>query len=297
VQQGPGPRPFDISGSYLVEFDPPGWLDWIGLPIDGPVHSIESDVGTVLAEVDKVLRIEAPRPWLAHIELQASHDPDLPYRLLEYHALLLRKHKIRVETTLILLRQSADGPELDGYFAQDGVVHETTATLHYRVVRLWDTPVEELLSSGLGVAMLAPLGKVEPDDVPAVMRRMDERASREVPPTRLKELRTATRFLLGLRYDRDQILAWMQGMSWVRESSLWSIAVDEGIERGLERGREEGRFVEARRLVLEWGAERLGPPDTTTRESVERIVDLERLERLIRRSFTAASWHELLATE
>lgn len=68
VQQGPGRRPFDISGSFLIELDPPAWLDWLGLPIDGPVQSIESHVGTVLAEVDKVLRIDAPAPWLAHIE-------------------------------------------------------------------------------------------------------------------------------------------------------------------------------------------------------------------------------------
>ena len=75
--------------SFLIELDPRAWLDWIGLPVEGPVHSIESDVGTVLAEVDKVLRVEASRPWLAHIELQANHDPDLPFRLLQYHALLL----------------------------------------------------------------------------------------------------------------------------------------------------------------------------------------------------------------
>jgi hypothetical protein len=287
VQQGPGPRPFDVSGSFLVELDPPGWLDWIGLPVEGPVQSIESDVGTVLAEVDKVLRIEASRPWLAHIELQANHDPELPFRLLEYHALLLRRHKIRVETTLVLLRPSADDLDLNGRFEQAGVIHEITATLRYRVLRLWETPVEELLSGGLGVAMLAPLGKVEPAEVPAVMRRMDERASREVPPSRLDELRTATRFLLGLRYDRDQILAWMQGMSWVRESSLWHIAVDEG--------RELGRVDEARRLILELGAERLGPPDTAARDTVERIADLERLERLIRRVFAVSTWQELLA--
>ena len=121
---------------------------------------------------------------------------------------------------MVLLRPSADSPELNGRFEQPGVIHEITAALRYRVVRLWETPLEDLLSGGLGVAMLAPLGKVEPADVPAVMRRMDERASREMPPSRLDELRAATRFLLGLRYDKHQILAWMQRDVWIRESSL-----------------------------------------------------------------------------
>src|SRR5687767_14908708 len=167
MQQGSGPRPFDVSGSFLVELDPPGWLDWIGLPVEGPVQSIESDVGTVLAEVDKVLRIEAPRPWLAHIELQANHDPELPFRLLEYHALLLRRHKIRVETTVVLLRPSADDRELSGHFEQSGVVHDVTVSLRYRVLRLWEAPVDQLLSGSIGVVPLAPLGRVERAQVPS----------------------------------------------------------------------------------------------------------------------------------
>jgi predicted transposase YdaD len=297
VQQGPGPRPFDVSGSFLIELDPTGWLDWLGLPVEGEVQSIESDVGTVLAEVDKVLRVEAPSPWLAHIELQASHDPDLPLRLLQYHALLLRRHKIRVETVVVLLRPSADDTELTGRFEQPGVIHDVTMSLGYSVVRLWEIPAEELLNGGIGVVGLAPLGMVEPAEVPNVMRRMEERASREVPPSRYDELRTATRFLLGLRYDAEQILGWMQGMSWVRESSLWQIAVDEGVEKGREEGREEGRIEEARRLVLELGAERLGSPDQAVLNAISRIDDHDTLKRLLRDSFTAVSWQELLAFE
>jgi hypothetical protein len=139
--------------------------------------------------------------------------------------------------------------------------------------------------------MLAPLGEIEPSDVPAVMQRMDERASREVPPSQLAELRAATRFLLGLRYDRDQILPWMQGMSWVRESSLWQIAVDEG----RELGREEGRLEEVRRLVIHFGARRLGPPDQLICDMIGHLDDVATLERLIERTFTAASWQELLS--
>jgi predicted transposase YdaD len=127
------------------------------------------------------------------------------------------------------------------------------------------------------------------------MQHMDERVVREVAPSRIGEYRAATRFLLGLRYDEEQILAWMQGMSWVRESSLWRIAVDEGRQEGREEGREVGRLEEARQLVLEFGAERLGPPDQYARSIIERLDDHEQLKRLIRDSLTATSWQELLA--
>jgi hypothetical protein len=90
------------------------------------------------------------------------------------------------------------------------------------------------------------------------------------------------------RYDWDQILAWMQGMSWVRESSLWQIAVEEG--------REEGQPDHARRTVLGLGADRFGTPDVATRATIESIDDLGALDRLLHRILTATSWQALLET-
>ena len=54
-------------------------------------------------------------------------------------------------------------------------------------------------------------------------------------------------------------------------------------------------MTEARRLLVSLGAERLGLPDEATRESIERIEGLEMLERLIRGTFTASTWQDLLA--
>lgn len=106
----------------------------------------------------------------------------------------------------------------------------------------------------------------------------------------------ATRFLLGLRYDEEQILQWIaQDMSWIRESSLYQIAVAEGREEGRDEGRELGQLEEARRLVLELGAERLGPPEQEAVHAIGRLDDHEELKRLVRNSFTASSWQELLA--
>lgn len=294
MQSGPGPRPFDVSGGFLIDLDPRAWLDWLGLPVDGPIQSIESDVGTVLAEVDKVLRIEAPTPWLAHIELQATNDPDLPLRLVQYHALLLRRHQAPVETVVVLLRQDADDPRLDGRFVQPGVIRDATMALNYGVVRLWEIPAQNLLDGGIGLVPLAPLGRVEPARVPGLLRRMNERYSILAAPTVERELRAVSRFMLGLRYDEQQILKWIeQDMTWIRESSLYQIAVAEG----REEGREEGRVEEARRLVLKFGEDRLGKPDSKALHALERIDDLAVLERLIRGTFTAATWRELLSTE
>src|SRR3954452_20208598 len=112
MQQGPGPRPFDATTRGLIESDPAGWLRWVGLPVDGPVAPLESNLSTVLAEVDKVLLVGGPAPWLAHLETQTGRDPDLPSRLLQYHALLGHRDKIPVESIVVLLRPEAEGPEM-----------------------------------------------------------------------------------------------------------------------------------------------------------------------------------------
>src|SRR5262245_13176349 len=206
VQEGAGPRPYDVSVSYLFGLDLEGWLDWIESPADGPVESIETDLGTVLAEVDKVLRVEGPKPWLAHIELQANRDSLLASRLLQYHALLFHRHQVRVETTVVLLRPEADGPELTGYLELPEGPDGPSIGFMYRVIRLWERPVTELLEGGLGVVPLAPLAAIESADPHDVVRQLDDRLARELPDTRAEEFRTAVLLLLRLRYTRDQII-------------------------------------------------------------------------------------------
>ena len=283
MQQGPGPRPYDVSPRSLIEGDPLAWLAWVGLPVNGPVHAIDSDVSTVLAEVDKVLRVDAASPWLAHFELQASRDRQLPFRLLQYHALLLRRHELPVESTVVLLRPEADGPELSGRLEQRGATGDVTVAFAFRVVRLWERPVEELLDGGLGVLPLAPLAAVEPAQLPAIIRRLDERFRREASPSSAAELRAATQLLLSLRYDEAEIQGMVRAMTWWRESPVFQATL------------RERRAAEARRVVLDLGTEKFGPPDAAVARTVESLDDLDTLERLIRRILTASSWQELVA--
>ncbi len=171
MQDGPGPRPFDVSTRRLIESDPAGWLSWVGFEVDGPVEAVDSEVSTVLAEVDKVLRVEGASPWMAHIEVQSSRDPELLLRLLQYHTLLLYRHKLMVESTVVLLRPEADDPSLSGRFERYGLQGDPTVSFWFRVVRLWERPVDELLHGGLGVLPLAPLAAVDPRRIRRSLRK------------------------------------------------------------------------------------------------------------------------------
>lgn len=78
----------------------------------------------------------------------------------------------------------------------------------------------------------------------------------------------------------------------MRESSTYQAILAEGRAQG-ERA---GRATEAREILLRLGRQRFGPPDRSTWAAVERLADLDRLERVTERLLEAGSWAELLAT-
>jgi predicted transposase YdaD len=297
VQERGGPRPFDASTRALIEGDPEGWLAWLGLAVNGPVRPIDSDLSTVLASVDKVIRVEAPSPWLAHVELQVSRDPVLPLRLLQYHALLLHRHRIPVATTVVLLRRQARARGLNGRFVQRGPEGEVTVSFNYRVVRLWQRPVEELLTGGLGVLPLAPLAAIEPGRLPAVLDRLDARFEQEAPsPSAVDDLWAATLLLMGVRYDRGVILGLGQRVQRMRESVTYQIILEEGIEKGREEGLLRGEIEGMVHALIQVGTRRIGSPSPLTVDRLDAINDPDVVRRLLDGVLTTNSWDELLST-
>lgn len=294
MQEGTGPRPFDTTTRLLIESDPAGWLSWIGLPADGPVQVLESDVSTVLAEVDKALRVDGPAPWLAHIEIQTGRDRRLPSRMLQYHALLHHRHDLRVESTVVLLRPEADGPDLSPPFELHGMTGDRTVAFWFRVVRLWERPAEELVQSGLGVLPLAPIAAVERERLPDLIRQMQERVEREAPPEYAGELWAAISLLMGLRYDDNETRHLLRGIRGMHESSVYQALLEEGREEGREQGREQGQLLDARQIVAELGTAKFGAPDAATRSLLERVSDVAALHRLAVGVLSASSWDDLL---
>jgi len=290
VQEQRGPRPFDVTTRLLIDGDPVSWLTWAGLPIEGPVSPIDSDVSTVLAEVDKVLRVDAPSPWLAHLELQSGRDRDLPYRLLQYYALLLRRHRLPIVSTVILLRPEADGPEMSGLLEQVGPTGDVTVVFRYQVIRVWERSADDLLRGGLGTLPLVPLAAIDPGRLPALIRQMDLRLRREVSPDAIRDFWATTMILMGPRYDEVQVDELLRGVRQMRESVTYQAILREGRDEGRVEGRVEGE----RRLVARLGTQRFGAPGPSVVAALDALTDVDALERLADRLLTAQSWDDLL---
>jgi predicted transposase YdaD len=174
----------------------------------------------------------------------------------------------------------------------DATLKDLVAT-YPQVMRLWQYPVEAVLTGGIGTLPLVPLCDLGATALPEVVRRMDERIAHEAPAGASPDLWTSTYILMGLRYPPELAAQLLQGVRAMRESATYQAILEEG----RSEGRVEGRVEEARRFLLLLGENQYGTPDAATRATLETITELERLERLARRLLEVSSWEELLAPE
>ncbi|OAI47901.1 hypothetical protein AYO44_08465 [Planctomycetaceae bacterium SCGC AG-212-F19] len=280
-------RPYDATVKTLIEKYPADWLPLSGLRTSAAIDAIDADVSSVSAAADKVLAVRDSPPWLLHLELQSSHETDLAERLHWYNALLGHRHRQRVRSVLVLLRQAADSPGLTGLFEQQFPGELPYDQFRYSVVRLWHLPVERLLTGGLGTLPLAPISGVTEADLPDVVQQMDCRLQQEANSDEAAVLGTAAFILTGLRLLPAAIMELYRGvhfMSILKDSSAYQVFL------------EEGKTVEARAILRRQGQIRFGAPDAATVAALEGITDLARLERMSERILNAGSWQEVLAT-
>jgi predicted transposase YdaD len=284
---------FDSLTRSLLEKYPADWLNQLGLIHGEPVRVMNSDLSSVTAEADKVIRVEGPQPWLVHIELQAGYDRTLPRRLLRYNALLNVKHDLPVHTVAILLHPGADGPELTGVLRQQSPDGRCRLEFCYHLVRAWQWDTEAILAGGVGLLPLAPLSARELDQIPIIVERLKERVDPAAVTAEISELWTSAAVMAGLRFPWELIKHCFGGITAMRESSTIQAFIEEGRRKGLE----EGSAGEARRIIMRQGRIRFGEAGDAVRSRLEAISDLEQLELLGDRLLIVSSWDQLLGQE
>ncbi len=314
-------KPFDVSLKDLIEGHPDSWVQFLRGPVAGPVEVINADLATVTAAADKIIRVGEPEPWLLHVELLSSPRSHPAEQLHWYNALLHHRHDLPVRSALVLLHPRANSPQLTGvYHATLSGEAQPYLEFRYRVVRLWEVPVGDLLGH-IGTVPLAPLGDVAEAELPQLVREMGQRLA-TAPPEEARILWTTAYLLSGLRVGPAALeplyrgvipVDWMQIM---RDSSVVQAWVDEAVEekvkRAVERvsiqrfaegkaegkaeGEAKGKAEEARAVLLRQGRIRFGEPAAATVQALDAITDLPRLERMIEAILTVPGWAELLAT-
>ena len=282
-------KPYDATTKDLLTERPRDLLTFLGLTDAAryEVEAIDADLSTVSAAADKILCVNAPEPYLAHVEAQSGPDTTVDERTLHYNALVGWKHKLRVRSVILLLRLEAESPRLTGLLELRLPDGEPYLVFTYRVVRVWQRPVEEILTGGLGVLPLAPLSNVAESELPNVIARMKERIDAEATREEAGKLWTATNVLMGLRYPEAVADTLLKGVRDMEESVTYQAIM----RKGEVKGRQEGE----RQMLLLVGEKRFGVPDEATRARIEALTTREEIEGLVNRLLEVENWSELFS--
>jgi len=280
---------FDATLKDMARENPLGFLAAFDRPPTLPVSLLNVDLSTVTRAADLILGLGEPLEEIVHMEFQASASAWKHADLLVYNALLHAQYHVPIHTTVVLLREQAAHLNLNGAIHFAPRPQCGSMDFRYQVVRLWERPAEEFLAGDLAVSPLAILGR-PPEGVPfddglaAVARRMVERLVSEAPPEQAKRLLTDALLLSGLRMRREVARRVFQGVQFMQESDTYLMIL------------EEGEAKARREDVITAGEIRVGPCEEAVRTELANIADPERLKRMFRRSFDAATWEEILDT-
>jgi predicted transposase YdaD len=306
-------KPYDATPRDLFDLGPADWPGYlrIAVPASARVEVIDSNVSTVTADADKVLRVVGEPSWIIHVEFQASRDPRMAERISRYHLLLAYKHRMLVRSTVVLLRPEAGGDELSGFYEMRFPGEDAHLTFRYDVVRAWERRAEDILKGGLATLPLVAISDVGTMGIVEALTAMSDRLAREAGPDQRAMLLTSARVMMGLNYDE----AWTREI-WkeiemdvlkirgIEASSTYQEILRKGKAKGMAegkakgmaegtaKGKAEGKAEEAREILLRLGGQRFGAP---SRQVSRRIAasGLEQLEGLLGRLLTARNWGEL----
>ena len=279
-------KPFDAVAKTLIEMNPKDWVDYLGVKAEH-VEVVDADIATVTANADKVIRVKSRKPWLINVEFLSWSDPDIATSCLDYSVLLTRKHKMLVHTVLVLLHRGANRRDITGLLERN-LNGKRYLVFEYDIIRVWETPVESILTGKLATLALAPLADFPASQLVSVLKRMEDRIEREATLKQAEELRTDAYIFAGLRFSAKILEGIVRGAAkQMKNSSTYQLILNEG--------REEGREDATRDLLLRFAARRLGSPKLEVQAMLETITDVKVLEYLFDSLESVETWDDLLA--
>jgi predicted transposase YdaD len=294
------PQSFDATLKYLVAFHPSDWLEIAGLPSDGAQmleeaeeqELLSADLSTVTAAADILMRLQGG--GLAHIEFQTGADPRMDARTLRYNVLADYRYEQPVESVVILLRREADHSAITGGVRRVGRGGAAYLDFRYRIVRVWQIPVRQVLAGPLGVLPIAPLADLQEASLPEVIRQMDARIRQEAASAEAEEIWTSVFVLMGIKYSAEQAQGLLRGVMGMEESTTYQFILKQGEARGKAEGEAEGEARGIREMIMRIGTKRFGDPAPDVHAALDGIAAAAPLREIADRLLEVESWQELL---
>lgn len=259
----------DNVSKFLIEQYSPDFATWLlGESITlTTINPTELNVEPIRA--DSVILLQS-RGIILHTEFQTIGDETMPFRMADYYLRLQRKFpETDIQQVVIYLkRTSSDLVRQDRYIT-------SVMTHQFRVIRLWEQPVEIFLSRQ-GLLPLAVLSQEA--DKASVLAQVVGELEQITDLTKRRNLSAATSILAGLELEAQTIQQLMRGPV-MRESTMYQAILSEGRAEGIEQGLIQGRTDGERAIVIKVLTRKLGniSPELIAKVNV---LSLERLEAL-----------------
>ena len=232
-----------------------------------------SELNVEPIRADSVMLLQSSEVIL-HTEFQTASDETMPFRMADYYLRLKRKFpEQNIQQVVIYLKPTTSNLVRQTSYQTPVMTHQ------FRVIRLWEEPVEVFLSTP-GLLPYAVLSRAT--DKESVLAQVVKELEQIVDQREKSNLAAATSILAGLQLSEQTIRQLMRSPV-MRESTMYQSILREGEERGLEQGLEqgliEGRAAEGKALVLKQLTRKLGnlSPELSAKVS---DLSLERLEAL-----------------
>lgn len=289
-------KPFDVLSKQLIAAHPADWLALVGISDAEatPIEVVDADLATLVQQADRVLLRGGTAPELFDLEIETGHHGNkLAERLLVYSVALTQKYALPVQSIVFLLRKEADSPLLTGVYERLHAGGAGYLHFSYRVVRVWQLPVETLLRGGLATLPLAPIADVSESDLPQVIARMRERLDGE-PDNVQQEAWISTYYLLGMRLSDAAVTQLLKGIGTMFESSTYNATIEKGRTQGVAQGVAQGELNANRAMLLRVGTHQLGEPSAAVVARLNEITSAAAFLPMMDAVWDAATWDDVV---
>jgi predicted transposase/invertase (TIGR01784 family) len=226
---------FDSTCRRLAEQFPEDFATWLmGRPIEFTVLD-PTELSLEPIRADSLILLQGDEEIL-HIEFQTDPTADMPMRLADYRLRLYRKFPNRIiHQVVIYLRYTTSDRVHQEYFEIAGMYAE------FRVIRIWEVPLEELLQYR-GLLPFAALGKS--DDPEKALRQ-------SVRQMKLISDESEQHETIGAAYVLSGLILGVGIISRIirRDVMRESVTYQAILEEGREEAREEARATEQQNQI------------------------------------------------
>ncbi|MFN8346592.1 MAG: hypothetical protein U0X91_16430 [Spirosomataceae bacterium] len=183
----------------------------------------------------KVIPTDGAEPYLLHLEFQTAVDKDMPYRMLEYFALLLRKYRLPVKQYVVYLNRVGSKSPISKH-------NFTGCQFEYnqRSLQLFDYELF-LNSTSPEEVLLAILANFKNSSPELVAQRIIAKLQ-QLEPNHFHLSRYANQLVVlsGIRNLDETTLKILEDMPITNISLEDFYTYRKGMEKGIEKGIEKG---------------------------------------------------------